>query len=112
MRRRTSSLASFLGVPCLCTPSGGAKAQLTHVVYTRTATGAEAFHLDGATAGSGSQPGDLSNWSSSHRLILGSVYGADRPWLGTYHLVAIYDRALTPAEITTNYKAGPDPELP
>jgi hypothetical protein len=112
MRRRTSLIADNAGKPCLCTPLGAAKAQLTHVVYTRTAAGDEALHLDGVSASSGSQKGDLSNWSSSHRLILGSEYGADRFWFGTYHLVAIYDWALTPAEITKNYKAGPDPELP
>ena len=29
-----------------------------------------------------------------------------RAWLGTYHLVAIYQRALSPEEIQQNYKAG------
>ena len=32
----------------------------------------------------------------------------DRPWLGQFHLVAIYDRALTPAEVSDNFAFGPD----
>ena len=31
-----------------------------------------------------------------------------QPWLGSIRLVAIYDRALTPAEVTQNFTAGPD----
>jgi hypothetical protein len=31
----------------------------------------------------------------------------DRAWQGTLHLLAIYDRALTPADIQQNLTAGP-----
>ncbi len=32
----------------------------------------------------------------------------DRPWQGTFHLVAVYGRGLTAKEIAQNYAAGPD----
>jgi hypothetical protein len=30
----------------------------------------------------------------------------DRPWLGDFHLVAFYGRALSPAEIGQNFQSG------
>ena len=36
----------------------------------------------------------LSNWDNSFRLALGNELTSDRPWLGTYYLVAIYSRRL------------------
>ena len=32
----------------------------------------------------------------------------DRPWLGEFHLVALYARALSPTEVQQNLKAGPE----
>jgi hypothetical protein len=112
VRRRTSLVTHPAGIPGFSTPVGVITAQVTHVVYSRAMSGDEAFHINGDLASSQNQQGDLSIWDSYHRLILANEHGIDRKWLGTYHLVAIYDRALSPAEITQNFNAGPDPELP
>lgn len=50
--------------------------------------------------------GTLANWDGSFPLMLANELTGDRPWLGEYCLVAIYDNALTPAEVTQNHQAG------
>jgi hypothetical protein len=49
------------------------------------------------------------DWRNDYRLLLANEEGAPRAWLGAYHLIAIYGRALTAAEIALNFRAGPDP---
>ena len=39
-------------------------------------------------------------------FYLGNEGTTDRPWLGEYHLVAIYNRALSDQEILQNFKAS------
>ena len=51
-------------------------------------------------------PRDFSNWDQTHRLFLGNEGSLDRPWRGTIYLVAVYDRALSPEEVTANFSAG------
>ena len=51
-------------------------------------------------------PGDLSNWEDGFRLALANETSHDRPWRGTYHLVAIYDRALSANDVQQNFAAG------
>jgi len=50
----------------------------------------------------------LDNWSTEHQLRLGNEADFDRSWLGTMHLAAIYDRALSERQINRHYSAGPD----
>ncbi len=55
--------------------------------------------VDGALAWDGSTPeGDLSTWDPAHRLALGNETTGRRHWEGRLHGLAIYDRALEPAE--------------
>jgi hypothetical protein len=42
-------------------------------------------------------------------LVLANEPGGARLWLGELHLVAIYDRALTAAEVNSNFMAGAHP---
>lgn len=51
---------------------------------------------------------DFSNWDNGFTFQLGNEGTLDRPWLGKLYLVAIYDRALRPDEVLTNFTAGPD----
>ena len=61
--------------------------------------GVEAGTLTGLT-------GTFSNWDANFHFGLANEFGADRGWLGEYHLVAIYNRALTSEEVSQNYEAG------
>jgi VanZ family protein len=55
--------------------------------------------------------GDFSNWESSYVLNIGNEVTGDRPWVGQLFLVAVYNRALSEAEIQTNYAAGPTADV-
>lgn len=80
---------------------------LTHVMVTRAANGTVVFYVNGVEQGRGVAPGNFSSWSTGYKLLFGNDALADRPWLGEHHLAAIYQRALSAAEIGQNYAAGP-----
>lgn len=95
------------GRPSLPTPAGSLAAELSHVVYTRDASGLAKIYIDSVEQTSGTVSGDFSNWDSSFHFGLANEFGADRAWLGQYYLVAAFDRALSPAEVAQNFAAGP-----
>jgi hypothetical protein len=97
--RLRASGTDLNGTPGLSTPSGSVQARLTHVVFTREASGKERFYIDGQERASRDGRGDFSNWDEGFRLMLGNESSKDRPWRGTFHLLAIYSRALSPEEI-------------
>lgn len=94
------------GQPSLSSPSGTAHPQPTHVVYTRDAEGQATLYVDGIRRGSRDTGGDLASWSESFLLALGNEASTDRPWQGTFHLAALYDRALSAAEVGRNWAVG------
>jgi len=79
---------------------------LSHLVYVREASGEARFYLNGVQVGQRTVGGDFSNWDDGYRFGLGNEFTNDRPWLGELHLVAIYSRALGPAEVEQNYRVG------
>jgi hypothetical protein len=89
---------------------------LTHLVCTRTAAGRVHLYLDGKDVGHRDVSGALSVWDESFKLALGNELGnnagGDRAWLGEYHLIAIYSRALTPKDIQQNFEFGANTNLP
>jgi len=105
--RVRSTETSPNGLPALSTPAGSVIAdRLTHLVFTRSADGVTTLYVDGAVAATGTAAGDLSGWDPSFRLMLANEATGERPWLGTYHLVAVYGRALSPAEVGRNHGVG------
>jgi hypothetical protein len=78
----------------------------THVVFTRTPQGATTLFVNGAAVATGTRAKTLSNWASTARLHLGGERDGSKQWLGTYHLVAMYNRALSPQEVLQNFVAG------
>ena len=83
-----------------------AHAGLTHLVFTRKADGSTQLYLDGVLADSRVGTGNMSNWNATRVLRLGSAMSNRDPWSGSYHLAAFYSRALTAAEVQTNFAAG------
>ena len=104
--RVNTSEANANGYPQIEADVNFVNASLHHLVYTRTATGAEAIYVNGILAYSGQRPGDLSTWADNYRLILGNELTEGKPWKGTYYLVAVYNRALTASEVRNNYEVG------
>ncbi|MGI9617021.1 MAG: LamG-like jellyroll fold domain-containing protein [Acidimicrobiales bacterium] len=105
--RVRSTASSENGRPGLSTPTGTATDQLTHVVFTRSAAGEVNVYVDGQRSATVEVVGELSNWEASAKLLLANETTGNRAWLGTYHLVAVFSRALTAAEVTQNYQVGP-----
>lgn len=90
------------GLPAFESPEGIATTKLTHLVFTRDKAGEGRFYLDGEFISASTDAGDFSSWDDSFHFLLGNETSGDRPWLGTYHQVSVYDRALDAGEIFGN----------
>ena len=106
MRLRTTH-TSENGVPSLVTPDGLATPDLVHLLYTRDAAGQATIYRNGEVVAQDQVTGNLLTWDDGFRLALANELSQDRPWLGEYHRVAFFDRALSEAEIASRYAAGP-----
>jgi hypothetical protein len=105
VRFRTSE-TNARGAPYLNGSSGSVETRLTHVVFTRDATGTASLYVNGERQATHEVGGDLSNWDDGFRLAIANEFSNDRPWKGTFHRIAVYSRALTAKEIRTQ-SAGP-----
>jgi hypothetical protein len=106
MTRLRTSWTSSNGLPPIVTPAGSASVSLTHLVYTRDAAGRAVIYINGQERNIANIVGQMNNWDKTMPLILANELSSDRPWMGELHLVAIYKRALSDAEVLHNYKAG------
>ena len=68
----------------------------------------ETLYVDGLRRVSRARPGTFAAWDPSYRLELGDERTQERPWAGTFRLVAIYARALGTAEVARNFNVGAD----
>ena len=82
------------------------KSELTHLVYTRDRDGQAVLYVDGKEVSRSPVPGDLSSWDDSFRFALGNELTGDRPWLGEYQRVAVFDRALSAKEAGYHFATG------
>jgi hypothetical protein len=105
VRFRTTTTNSN-GSPSLSTENDRLTKKITHVVYTRDRLGQVRLFLDGKLDSEKKVAGGLSTWGRDYTFAIGNELSGGREWLGTYYLVAIYNRALTPGEIVQNHRAG------
>jgi hypothetical protein len=96
------------GRPRVLTPKGALEARLAHVAYVRHANGQERLYVNGVERAGKSRSGTFSTWDDTYRFHLGNEATEERPWQGEYRLVAVYARALVPAEVARNFKLGVD----
>lgn len=96
------------GRPALSSGKGGSETKLTHLAFTRTAAGQERLYVNGVEKAARVRAGNFSTWNDGFKLYLANESFEERPWSGTYRLVAIYSQALSPAEIARNFKVGVD----
>lgn len=106
LTRLRTTAADLNGFPELRTPPGTVESELTHIIYTRQASGQAQVFVDGVLRAQSEVHGDFSGWDDEYQFYLGNEGTTDRPWLGEFHLVAIYHRALTDQEILQNHKAS------
>ena len=103
------SLGTAIGpsLPSLSSPSGSLTTRLTHVVYTRDASEVARIYINGVAEAEGTVSGSFSNWDESFRLALANELTGNRPWLGEFHRVAVYNQALSESQVIQNFNAGP-----
>ncbi len=106
--RLRSTSTSNNGIPATAAPGNSVKTALTHVVYTRDTKGTAKIYINGKQQAKKNVAGNLRNWNQKFQLILANELTGDRPWLGEFHLVAVYSRALAAKEIVQNFRAGAD----
>ncbi len=99
------------GLPSTSSPKKSSQIKLTHVVFTRDASGKAIVYVDGRQVANKSVKGNFGNWDKRHRLFLANEATKDRPWRGELHLVAIYDRALSGKDVKQNFTAGSQAKL-
>lgn len=88
-------------------PGSAVVGTLSHLVLVREAGGRETFWLNGERIGERDSGGSLEEWHDGIPLAIGDDPGGEnRAWRGACHLVAIYDRALTPVEVARHHEAG------
>jgi hypothetical protein len=98
------------GDPALSTPSADEvlQASLQHVVATYDAVIGRSIYVNGQLV---TQPdpvpaGSMVDWQDTFALVLGSEVSGDGQFMGTFRLVAIHNRVLTPAQIVQNFDVG------
>ncbi|HSM81924.1 MAG TPA: LamG domain-containing protein, partial [Nodosilinea sp.] len=111
-----NGLLSSNQAPPLETPLNSASNELTHLVFTRDQAGVMKFYIDGQEVASSTLKNDLfpkrpnqnpgPDPDNTFRFALANELTNDRPWLGEYHLVAIYNQALTGEEVDALHQAG------
>ena len=84
------------------------QATLQHVVATYDPVNGRRIYVNGEFTEDAdpSAGGTLSDWDDTFAFVLGSEVSGDRQFQGVFRLVAVYNRALTPQQIQTNFQAG------
>ena len=83
--------------------------ELQHVVFTRTVEGEESIYVDNKRMANRivAEFDDLSSWDPTYHFALGDEFvDGGRKFNGEYHLIALYDFALTAEEVEQNFRAG------
>jgi hypothetical protein len=101
-----TSLSVENGIPEIVTNENFVNPGLHHIVYTRDMNGNEKLYVNGFESHAGKREGNL-NWEDTgYHLALANEITGDRPWLGTYYLVAMYGKSLSYNEVARNFEAG------
>lgn len=80
---------------------------LTHIIYTHEANGNRKLFVDGEEVANDWLAGDFTNWDASHRLALSNEVAGGHPWLGEFHQVALYNCALSTADVAQQFEDAP-----
>ena len=105
-RLRSGTPINENGTPETTRPNAITANQIKQFV-TRNGGGQDQMYIDGAVFGaSEARVSDYAGWDDTYSICIGNECSNDRPFTGTIHLVAIYCKALSAAEIQQNYDAG------
>jgi hypothetical protein len=101
---RTTAATS--GMPNLISASNVNPTAMAHVVVVADSM-QRVLYVDGVAEATGA-PGGPSGWDPSYAMTVFDEYQHARWWVGSAAMVALYNRALTPAEISRHHALGPD----
>ncbi|MFT7640928.1 MAG: hypothetical protein ACI9G1_002672 [Pirellulaceae bacterium] len=110
--RLRSSGTTNNGMPSTASKSKSFDTKLHHLLYTRSSDGKTRLYIDGKLASTGRADGHFQKWDAAYRLAFANELSNDRPWLGTLHLVAFFNRDLNAAEVERHFLAGPNASSP
>lgn len=82
--------------------------KITHLVFTFDNNDTVKLFINGNLISKTKIEGDFSNWNSEYKFAIANELNEDLPWLGSYFLLSIYNRALSGTEIYHNYTLGVD----
>ena len=98
------------GTPALETADADEDLQATlqHVVATYDRTSGRRIYVNGQFTDDVDEfaAESLVNWDPGYTFVLGNETSDNRLWMGQMRHVAIYNAALTPAQVMQNYSAG------
>ncbi|MGB2742367.1 MAG: LamG domain-containing protein [Cognaticolwellia sp.] len=100
---------SLNGEPALSTPDADETLQSTlqHVVLTYNATEGRKIYVNGKLIEVVDQEiAPLASWDDSFALILGQEASNNHVWQGNIRLLALYNKAMTEAQIQQNFDVG------
>ncbi len=106
VRARTTETGTD-GLPALRVEHDTSSEGPTHLVYTRDRTGRTRFFIDGQLALEETVAGSTEGWERFPFGLANKMDG-ESPWLGSFHLVAVYRRDLLAREVQQNFLAGPN----
>jgi len=88
--------------------NNSAQASLQHVVLTFDPVSGRKLYVNGVFTGDvdAQGGGTLAAWDNTFALVIGAETSSDHPWQGVVRMLAVHDRALTPAQVQQNFSAG------
>jgi hypothetical protein len=103
--RNKSAAANVNGDPALDAAAPDVAAALQHVVMTFDPAVGRKLYVNGQVSATETAPTTLA-WTNDQTFVIGNETTNDRPWQGTFQLVAIHKKALSAAEVQQNFNAG------
>jgi len=105
-----SSSTDSNGAPALLTRDADrdAQASLQHVVLTYNPVNGRRLYVNGNYTGDvdARSGGTLANWDDTFAFLLGNETSNANKWAGTVRFAAVFNRALTQAQVQQNFAAG------
>lgn len=80
---------------------------LNHIVFSHDESGVEKFYINGQLVAESYRPSGFENWLETYTLVLANDLGQQKPWLGELYMCSLYNTALEPDDILSNYSASP-----
>jgi hypothetical protein len=108
--RHRSTETSLNGDPRLSTPDADEvlQATLQHVIATYSPVDGRAIYVNGepVTQQDPIPGGSLADWQDTFAFVLGNEASGNGLFQGTFRLVAVHNRVLTPDQIVQNFDVG------